>query len=84
MAAYLANGARLGWLLLPHVQVVEIWPHLQLAEIWAGNRLLPWRWCLDCLRLRPIYNGADAKGILSRQDNLPNTVGDQLGAAARS
>jgi len=26
MAAYQANGARLGWLLLPHEQAVEIWP----------------------------------------------------------
>ena len=26
MAAYQANGARLGWMLLPHEQVVEVWP----------------------------------------------------------
>lgn len=26
MAAYRANGARLGWLLLPHQQAVEVWP----------------------------------------------------------
>jgi Uma2 family endonuclease len=26
MAAYQANGARLGWLLLPHDQAVEVWP----------------------------------------------------------
>ena len=26
MAAYQANGARLGWLLIPHEQAVEIWP----------------------------------------------------------
>jgi Uma2 family endonuclease len=26
MAAYQANGARLGWLLIPHQQSVEIWP----------------------------------------------------------
>jgi Uma2 family endonuclease len=26
MAAYQANGARLGWLLLPHERVVEAWP----------------------------------------------------------
>ena len=25
MAAYQANGARLGWLLIPHQQAVEIW-----------------------------------------------------------
>lgn len=26
MATYMANGARLGWLLLPHEQAVEVWP----------------------------------------------------------
>lgn len=26
LAAYQANGARLGWLLLPHEQAVEVWP----------------------------------------------------------
>lgn len=26
MAAYQANGARLGWLLIPRVQAVEVWP----------------------------------------------------------
>jgi len=26
MAAYQANGARLGWLLLPQEQAVEVWP----------------------------------------------------------
>ena len=26
MAAYQANGARLGWLLIPHQQTVEVWP----------------------------------------------------------
>ena len=26
MAAYQAKGARLGWLLIPHKQVVEVWP----------------------------------------------------------
>lgn len=26
MAAYQTNGARLGWLLLPHDQAVEVWP----------------------------------------------------------
>jgi len=25
MAAYIANGARLGWLLFPEQQAVEIW-----------------------------------------------------------
>lgn len=26
MAAYQANGARPGWLLIPHQQAVEVWP----------------------------------------------------------
>ena len=26
MAAYQANGARLGWLLIPEQQAVEVWP----------------------------------------------------------
>ena len=26
MASYQANGARLGWLLIPHEQAVEVWP----------------------------------------------------------
>jgi Uma2 family endonuclease len=26
MATYQANGARVGWLLIPHQQAVEIWP----------------------------------------------------------
>jgi Uma2 family endonuclease len=26
MATYQANGARLGWLLIPHDQAVEVWP----------------------------------------------------------
>jgi hypothetical protein len=26
MMAYQANGARLGWLLMPHEQAVEVWP----------------------------------------------------------
>ena len=26
MAAYQANGARLGWLLIPQDQAVEVWP----------------------------------------------------------
>lgn len=26
MAGYQANGARLGWLLIPHEQAVEVWP----------------------------------------------------------
>ena len=26
MAAYQANGARLGWLLIPHQHAVEVWP----------------------------------------------------------
>jgi hypothetical protein len=26
MAVHQANGARLGWLLIPHEQAVEVWP----------------------------------------------------------
>ena len=26
MSSYQANGARLGWLLIPHEQAVEVWP----------------------------------------------------------
>jgi Uma2 family endonuclease len=43
MAAYQANGARLGWLIIPHQQAVEVWPasgDLQrfegIAELEAG------------------------------------------------
>jgi Uma2 family endonuclease len=36
MEAYRSNGARLGWLLIPHERAVEVWPASGLAEIWAG------------------------------------------------
>ena len=51
MAAYQANGAQLGWLLLPHEQIVELWPasgepqrlegatHLNGGAMIAGLRL---------------------------------------------
>jgi len=51
MAAYQANGAQLGWLLLPHEQIVELWPasgepqrlegatHLNGGDVIAGLRL---------------------------------------------
>jgi Uma2 family endonuclease len=32
MATYQANGARLGWLLLPHDQAVEVWPASGAAQ----------------------------------------------------
>jgi len=32
MAAYQANGARLGWLLIPHQQSVEVWPASGAAQ----------------------------------------------------
>jgi Uma2 family endonuclease len=53
LAAYLANGARLGWLLIPQQRAVEIWqagadgsatPQLQRiepAEVLEGGELLP-------------------------------------------
>ncbi|MFM9103545.1 MAG: Uma2 family endonuclease, partial [Cyanobium sp.] len=36
MAAYQANGARLGWLLIPHQQAVEVWPASGDAERFEG------------------------------------------------
>ena len=36
MDLYQANGARLGWLLLPHVQAVEIW---RCGQLGMGERL---------------------------------------------
>jgi Uma2 family endonuclease len=53
MAAYLANGARLGWLLFPEQQAVEIWQpgagpaapvameRIEAAEVLEGGELLP-------------------------------------------
>ncbi|MFM8278407.1 MAG: Uma2 family endonuclease, partial [Cyanobium sp.] len=44
MAAYQRNGARLGWLLIPHQRAVEIWeplaePPAQPRRIEAATRL---------------------------------------------
>ena len=36
MAAYQANGARLGWLLIPHQQAVEVWPASGDAQRFEG------------------------------------------------
>ena len=47
MAAYQANGARLGWLLLPHDQAVEVWPasgapqRLVSADVLEGGPAFP-------------------------------------------
>jgi Uma2 family endonuclease len=53
MAAYLANGARLGWLLFPEQRAVEIWQpgadpaapvvmeRIEAAEVLEGGELLP-------------------------------------------
>jgi Uma2 family endonuclease len=47
MAAYQSNGARLGWLLLPHVQAVEVWPasgspqRLDAAEVLEAGPEFP-------------------------------------------
>lgn len=47
MAAYIANGARLGWLLLPQEHAVEVWSPtlepqiMQHASIVSGAPLLP-------------------------------------------
>jgi Uma2 family endonuclease len=47
LAAYLANGAQLGWLLFPEERAVEIWrpgaepQRLEDAEVLEGGELLP-------------------------------------------
>ena len=47
MAAYQANGAQLGWLLIPEEQAVEIWPvaseqhRIEAATLLDGGQLLP-------------------------------------------
>ncbi len=40
MAAYQANGARLGWLLIPHEQAVEVWPTSGAFQRWEGLGVL--------------------------------------------
>ena len=40
MAAYQAHGARLGWLLIPHQQVVEVWPGSGDPQRWEGIPVL--------------------------------------------
>jgi Uma2 family endonuclease len=40
MAAYQANGARLGWLLIPHQQAVEVWPASGDPQRFEGITLL--------------------------------------------
>jgi Uma2 family endonuclease len=48
MAAYQANGARLGWLLIPHDQAVEVWPasgapqRLDAADVLDAGAEFPW------------------------------------------
>ena len=47
MATYQANGARLGWLLVPHDQAVEVWPasgapqRLVSADVLEGGPAFP-------------------------------------------
>jgi hypothetical protein len=48
MGAYQANGARLGWLLLPHDQAVEAWPASR-----SSQRLVQ----LQVLEATPEYPG---------------------------
>ena len=48
MAAYQANGARLGWLLLPHDHAVEVWP-----ATGAPQRLAP----VELLQATPEFPG---------------------------
>jgi len=40
MAAYQVNGARLGWLLVPHQQAVEVWPASGDPQRFEGITLL--------------------------------------------
>ena len=40
MAVYQANGARLGWLLIPHKQAVEVWPISGDPKIFNGIEVL--------------------------------------------
>jgi Uma2 family endonuclease len=40
MAAYQANGARLGWLLIPHQQALEVWPASGEPERLEGLKVL--------------------------------------------
>ena len=40
MALYQANGARLGWLLIPHNQAVEVWPASGDPKIFNGIEVL--------------------------------------------
>ena len=47
MAAYQANGAQLGWLLIPEERAVEVWPvaselhRIEAATLLDGGQLLP-------------------------------------------
>jgi Uma2 family endonuclease len=47
LAAYLANGAQLGWLLFPEQRAVEIWrpggepQRIESAEVLEGGDVLP-------------------------------------------
>jgi Uma2 family endonuclease len=40
MAVYQANGARLGWLLIPHQQTVEVWPASGEPQRFVGIAVL--------------------------------------------
>ena len=40
MAVYQANGARLGWLLIPHQQAVQVWPASGEPQRFEGITLL--------------------------------------------
>jgi Uma2 family endonuclease len=59
MALYQANGAQLGWLLLPHERAVEVWPasgqpqRLEQAELLEAGPLFPGLQ----LELLPIWAG---------------------------
>ena len=40
MAAYQGNGARLGWLLIPHQRAVEVWPASGAPQRFEGITIL--------------------------------------------
>ena len=39
MAAYQTNGARLGWLLIPHQRTVEVWPESGVPQRFEGIKV---------------------------------------------
>ena len=52
MASYQANGARLGWLLIPHKQAVEVWPISGDSKSFNGIEVLEAGPEFPCLKLQ--------------------------------